>query len=114
MKHSRILSQFFIVSVFMTFSLIAMDGQSLPSISFKHKTREELNQYALEHEVRDLTPRSKQSLEDRVQELGINKDSRDFIYTALASDGSRPVSYDTTPFIFARLAYLVEQEKSKA
>ncbi len=91
--------------------LIAMDGQSLPSITFKYKTREELNQYALEHEVRDLSPRSKKSLEDRMKEVGITPGTRDFVYTALASDGSRVVNYDTTPFICARLAYLLALKK---
>ncbi len=93
-------------------SLIGMDDPKIPTISFKDKTREDLNQYALEHEVRDLSPRSKKSLEDRMKEVGITPDTRDFIYTALASDGSRPVNYDTTPFIFARIPYLLAQKKA--
>lgn len=92
--------------------LIAMDGQSLPSITFKYKTREELNQNALDHEVRDLSPRSKKTLDDRFKELGITEYTGDHIYTALASDGSRVVNYDTTPFIFARLRYLLALKKA--
>lgn len=112
MIHNRLQPLLAIITLLSVSPIISMDDPKIPTISFKDKTREELNQYALEHEVRDLSPHSKKSLEDRMKEVGITPDTRDFIYTALASDGSRPVNYDTAPFIFARIPYLLAQKKA--
>lgn len=72
-------------------ALIAMDGQTIVGIDFKEMSRAALNEFAIQQDVLKLTPRSKQSLEARVKELNITKENGDFIYMALASDGSRPI-----------------------
>lgn len=92
--------------------LVAMDGQDMPTIDFKNKTREELNTLALERDVDSLTPRSKQSLEARIKELGIIQQSGDFIYTALASDGSRKAYIqDIDIFIATQINYWNAQKR---
>lgn len=93
--------------------LVAMDGQSISTIDFKNKTKEELNTFALEKDVDCLTPRSKQSLEARIKELGITQKSGDFIYTALASDGSRNAYIqDIDAFITAQFNCWNNRKKS--
>jgi hypothetical protein len=93
--------------------VVAMDGQSIPTIDFKNKTKEELNRLAIEMDVLALTPRSKQSLEDRVKELGITQKSGDLIYTALASDGSRKANtQDIDVFIMAKMNQLNAQKRA--
>ncbi len=96
-------------------ALIAMDGQGMPTKNFKNKTKDELNTLALEIDVRLLTPRSKQSLEDRVKELGITQQSGDLIYTALASDGSRKAhAQDIDAFLAAQINHWNVQKRASS
>ncbi len=91
MIHNRLRPLLAIIALLSVSPLISMDDPKIPTISFKDKTREELNRFAIEHEVHLLTPRSKQSLKEKIKELGIDLNSGDLIYTASASDGETPI-----------------------
>ena len=76
--------------LFISGFILNIQAMENPTLNFKAISRAELNTYAIEHHVHMLTPRSKQLLEERLKELGIDINSGDFIYTALSSNGSRP------------------------
>ena len=78
---------------FMIPSLLAMEKNSggKPAIDFSFVTREGLNNFALEQDVRNLTPRSFDSLQNRCGELNVNRNSSDFISVAISQHYKLPV-----------------------
>lgn len=106
MKYNRLFILFFIFPLLSMSVIISMDGQQMPTINFNDKTKEELNRFAIENDVHALTPRSKKSLKDKMEELGINVNSGEFIYTALTSDGSMPARPgDVIKFVTTKIYY---------
>lgn len=106
MIHNRLQALLFVATSLTIASLISMDGKNVPTIDFKNKSLQQLNEFAIVNEVLALTPRSRQSLQDKLQELGITMNSGEFIYTALSGDGKTPARPgDVIKFIATKQYY---------
>ncbi len=80
----------------MGFALITscqLYASEVPTINFSGKTKQELNQMAIEHEMQ-LTPRSAQSLLNTVEQLEITAESDNFINGFLHQRELRPTTMD--------------------
>lgn len=103
---NRLHALLFVTTSLTIASLISMDGKNVPTIDFKNKSLQELNEFAIVNEVPALTPRSRQSLQDKLRELGITINSGEYIFTALSADGKTPIRPgDIIKFISAKSYY---------